>query len=119
MMAEHCSRKDSRVLFVTGNYNIRTCPANEWDISVRSNFNVADMRHGRNLNTIEKLMKQSIVRLAKLRKCEVISVVLYTGPMVSRKHNLDSGMLSSIYLNLLLANVLCTVIKMFECHMCC
>ncbi len=64
-------------------------------------------------------MKRDIVRLAELRQREVISVVLYTGPMVSRKHNLDSGMLSSISLNLLLATVLCTVIKMFECHVCC
>ena len=83
MAAEHCNRGGCHDFFVTGNYNIRTCPANEWAITVCGDYTHADMRHGRMLQSLEKMMKQDIVLLAKLTKCEVIAVVLYTGPMVS------------------------------------
>ncbi len=83
MEAEHCSRGGSQVYFVTGNYNIRTFPANEWAITVCGDITHADKRHSRRLENIEEYMKKEIVLLGKLTRCEVIAVVLYTGPMVS------------------------------------
>ena len=83
MEAEHCSKGGSQEYFVSGNYNIRTCPKNEWMISVGGDFANADTRHNRRLSTIEELMQKEIVDVAKLTRCEVIAIVLYTGPMVS------------------------------------
>ena len=85
MEAEHCRRAGSQVYFVTGNYNIRTCPAIEWAITVCGDLTHADMRHERRLKKIEESMKTEIVLTSGLIRCEVIAVVLYTGPMVSRK----------------------------------
>ena len=117
MEAEHCNLGGFDHLF----RNNTTWPAKEWAITVRDDHSQAHVGSSgsRQLRKIEDLMKEDVVSRAGLTRPEVIAVVLYTGPMVSRKHNLDSGMLSSIYLNLLLANVLCTVIKMFECHVFC
>ena len=83
MQAEHCSRGGHHDYFETGNYGIKTCPADEWAITVGGNFALADVRHERRLETVEELMKRKIVDEAKLEKCEVIAVILYTGPMVS------------------------------------
>ncbi len=83
MESEHCMKGGSQVEFVTGNYMISTCPANEWAIAVRGDHTHADLRHGRTLQSIETLMKLDIVRSALLTRCEVIAVVLYTGPMVN------------------------------------
>ena len=80
---EHCSKGDSKVRFVTGNYNINTFPANEWAITVRHDLTGADLQHERRLVTIEENMKKEVVTIATLIRCEVIAVVLYTGPMVS------------------------------------
>ena len=83
MEAEHCSMGGHRIYFVTGNYNIRTCPADEWAITAGGDYTHADLRHERRLVTIDELMKQDIVVVAQLTRFEVIAVVLYTGPMVS------------------------------------
>lgn len=83
MEAEHCSKGDSKIHFVTGNYNIKTCPLNEWTITVHHDVTGADLRHDRRLVKIEENMKMEIVATAQLRRVEVIAVVLYTGPMVS------------------------------------
>jgi hypothetical protein len=83
MEAEHCSRGGSHVRFVTGNYHINTFPAQEWAITVHFDLSDADVRHNRRLATIAEHMENDIVKLARLVKCEVIAVVLYTGPMVS------------------------------------
>ena len=83
MEVEHCSKSDSNIRFVTGNYHVDTSPANEWAITVLHRLSDADLRHGRRLLTIEENMKKEIVAIAKLIRCEVIAVVLYTGPMVS------------------------------------
>ena len=90
MAAEHCSRGGCQDYFVTGNYSIRTCPANEWAITVGGDYTHADMQHGRRLQPIEALMDQEVVRSAKLARCEVIAVVLYTGPMVRKTDFLES-----------------------------
>ncbi len=83
MAAEHCSRGGCQLYFVTGNYKIRTNPAKEWAITVCGDITHADMRHGRRLEKIEESMKKEVVLLGKLTRCEVIALVLYTGPMVS------------------------------------
>ncbi len=83
MEAEHCSRGGPHVYFVTGNYKIRTCPADEWAITLQCDASKADMRHGRRLTDIATLMEVEVVKLAKLAQVEVIAIVLYTGPMVS------------------------------------
>ena len=84
MKAEHCG-KDGKNEFETSNYTIRTCPKNEWDITVNDKFSLADMRHARQLEKIGELMKKEIAISAGLKRCEVIAVALYTGPMVSCK----------------------------------
>ncbi len=83
MEVEHCSKGDSKIRFVTGNYHIKTFPANEWAITVLHDLTGADLQHGRRLVTIEENMKKEVVAVAGLRRCEVIGIVLYTGPMVS------------------------------------
>ncbi len=82
MEAEHCSM----VPFVTGKKNRMTSPAKEWGITVRGDYTSVcwDSNKNRELHTIEKLLKKDVVKQAKLARHEVIAVVLYTGPMVSR-----------------------------------
>ncbi len=61
-----------------------TCPAHEWAITVRGDRTYVDPSSAkRQLQEIEELMKKDVVKEANLTKCEVIAVVLYTGPMVS------------------------------------
>jgi hypothetical protein len=88
MEAEHCSSGDSKIPFETKNYHINTFPAKEWAITVRHDLTGADMKHGRKLVPIEEKMNEQIVGIAKLQRSEVIAVVLYTGPMVSRTDSL-------------------------------
>ena len=82
MQAEHCDSKDSLMEFTTLNYGITTCPSNEWKVTLTCDESLADMRHGRRLPDIEQLMQSKYVQEAKLEKCEVVSLVLYSGPMV-------------------------------------
>jgi hypothetical protein len=51
---------------------------------VGGDFAIADTGHDRVLSPIDELMRQKIVEVAELDRCEVIAIVLYTGPMVSR-----------------------------------
>ncbi len=81
MEAEHCDRKNSKTLFTTRNYNISTCPYNEWNIVVNGNHAIADMRSDRKVPDIDTLCKHEQAQAAKLIREEVIVLVLYTGPM--------------------------------------
>ena len=83
MENEHCSSHDSDVPFTTNNYNITTTPKREWLIVVDSGESLADMRHGRRLQSVEDLMRLPDVRECGLSRSEVRAIVLYTGPMVS------------------------------------
>jgi hypothetical protein len=87
MEEEHCNRGGARVSFDIGK-NRRTWPAKEWAITVRGEHAIADLSRSRKLQQIEDLMKHDVVEQAKLTRCEVIAVVLYTGPMV-RPSELD------------------------------
>ena len=62
----------------------KTWPANEWAITVGGNHNAPGSDcSSRKLQAIENLMQTEVVVRAGLHRCEVIAIVLYTGPMVS------------------------------------
>ncbi len=84
MKSEHCNREDSFLFFETSNYGIKTCPANEWKITTERDEKLADMKHDRKLPDIQELLQRDIVKIASLTEAEVVAIVLYTGPMVSR-----------------------------------
>ena len=100
MRAEHCSRKDSREIFETSNYKIKTCPMEEWNLVVgeASHHFVGNkgsesmlakatregkMGNERRIPQLEDLKSLDLVKTSALREEEVLAVVLYTGPMVS------------------------------------
>ena len=87
MQREHCDSKDSQKEFKTGNYNITTFPKREWLFAVDGILKGVDMRHERVVRDVDQLLEEhnNLVSSddAKLRRTEVIAVVLYTGPMVS------------------------------------
>ncbi len=84
MASEHCERADSFVPFHTSNYEITTTPANEWRITTNRDESLADMGHDRRLPNTEELWRSDVARKAGLLLAEVVAIVLYTGPMVSR-----------------------------------
>ena len=83
MCAEHTTLGGSTFTFTTGNYNIRTQPKQEWLIVVGdesgAKVECPDMSHGRQIKSIDELMKKPLARKAKLTEEEMIAVVLYTG----------------------------------------
>jgi hypothetical protein len=84
MEAEHCHTPDSKKMFLTRNYGIRTCPDNEWCIVVNNDTNLADMRGDRRIPDIHDLLQLEQARGAHMTKEEMIAVVLYTGPMYEK-----------------------------------
>ena len=87
MEMEHCTGKGYLEYFVTNNYKIRTCPFDEWQLTVLHDLSKATLpeatAHSRRFVPIADLMKVDLAIQAKLTRPEVIAVVLYTGPMVS------------------------------------
>jgi hypothetical protein len=87
MEMEHCTDKGCREYFVTNNYKIRTCPSDEWRITVLHDLSTATSpeatAHNRRFVPIAELMQVDVAIQAQLTRPEVIAVVLYTGPMVS------------------------------------
>ena len=87
MEKEHCNSKDSLKEFKTGNYNITTWPMREWLFAVNRLLEGVDMGHGRVVRDVDQLLEEHNKLVssedAKLKRPEVIAVVLYTGPMVS------------------------------------
>jgi hypothetical protein len=82
MQNEHCVKDGCDVEFTTGNYKITTSPKAEWSVVVNRAFATADMSHNRRIPDIDALAQSELCHGARLEKYEVISVVLYTGPMV-------------------------------------
>ncbi len=85
MEAEHCNTPGSQIMFETGNVKRTTWPANEWAITVLGEYKLSGpgcVGPSRKLQSIDQLMMKDVVLEAKLQRCEVIAVVLYTGPMV-------------------------------------
>ncbi len=70
--------------FTVGNKARVTWPANEWAITVLSDYTHAHLGQSRKLQKVAELMQLDVVKQAVLTRHEVIAVVLYTGPMVSR-----------------------------------
>jgi hypothetical protein len=82
MRSEHCEETGCNLSFTTRNYGISTCPKKEWDIVVCGTAPRPEhMMHGRVLPNIEQKMISDVAIKARLRREEVIAVVLYTGPM--------------------------------------
>ena len=93
MQSEHTRNSDT---FTTRNYNITTCPADEWAYVLGEKTPTdGHMAHGRNIKSIDSLMRMELTQTAGLSRTEVMSIVLYTGPMyqlyntVLRKYPLD------------------------------
>jgi hypothetical protein len=82
MEAEHCHTDESMTPFKTRNYGIQTCSHNEWQIVVQNVKTDVDMRSGRTIPDLAKVLELRVVKDANLCRAEVIAVVLYTGPMV-------------------------------------
>jgi hypothetical protein len=98
MEAEHCLRANSQRKFTTGNYNVTTTPATEWEFVVKPKDGVAyphtpknkvqwpkkmewKGRSGREAEGVEVFMQRKQVTRARLLLVEVIALRLYTGPM--------------------------------------
>jgi hypothetical protein len=98
MQAEHCLRGNSKTKFTTGNYNVTTTPATEWEFVVEPKDGVAyphtpkdkaqwpkgmewKGRSGREAEDMAVIMQRKQVTLAGLLNMEVIALRLYTGPM--------------------------------------
>jgi hypothetical protein len=91
MEREHCSSKDSLKEFKTGNYSITTFPKREWLFAVKREMEGVDMGHERVVRDVDRLLEEHNKLVssedARLKRPEVIAVVLYTGPMVSQETN--------------------------------
>ena len=86
MEAEHCTRGGSEEKFNTLNYTeIESWPKQEWDIVMKKiPCPERDMRFNRRIPEVSKLCELPLAKKALLQKAEVIAIVMYTGPMVSR-----------------------------------
>ena len=83
MESEHCKKAGSRKLFHAANYDIKTCPADEWGyVVLRSPVPEEQMSHNRKIPKIEDLKQLDLTIQANLKDEEIIAVVQYTGPMV-------------------------------------
>jgi hypothetical protein len=89
MEGEHCTSKDSTTTFTTGNYHITTFPLKEWKYVVKGEFDSDHMTHGRIVKDVSKLVEEHNKLIpaggAMITRHEVISAVLYTGPMVRKE----------------------------------
>jgi len=81
MQQEHCERADSRDTFRTPNYLLETSPAQEWRAVTEEEERVKACQGKRIVRSVEQLMGEEAVVRAKLRKEEIIALILYTGPM--------------------------------------
>ncbi len=82
MDAEHCCSPSGQTEFSTHNGG-KTCSYDEWQIVVNGDQSKADKKSGRRIPCIQELVDLELSKTAKLDECEVIALVLYTGPMVS------------------------------------
>jgi len=79
MKLEHIMNSDR---FTTGNYNIETCPEDEWALAADGKLpRIEHLGGGRNIRNIDELMGLEESVKAGLTRAEVIALVLYTGPM--------------------------------------
>ncbi len=84
MKGEHCAGAGSTLQFTTKNYGITTCPSKEWKIVLgKMVCPEEDMKEGRRIPDVDHLLGSAMSVEAKLLREEVVSIVLYSGPMVS------------------------------------
>lgn len=87
MRAEHCVKGGYDYCFTTSNYSITTTPRKEWlqvvgdGSRVRQAVPLSEMGHGRELKDVDRLLQLDSSVRAGLLECEVISLLMYTGPM--------------------------------------
>lgn len=81
-MAEHTSMGGAQDEFTSHNFGLRTTPAKEWAMVV-GEVECTDTANGRRMPKIGDLMALPMTREAELTRAEVISLSLYSGPMVS------------------------------------
>ena len=83
MRAEHCAKGGCNYEFTTGNYHITTTPKAEWKIIVDGEECPGDQKHhGRVMRKLEDCMQYALTKQADLIEAEVVSAIMYTGPMV-------------------------------------
>ena len=83
MRAEHCVKRGSNYIFSTGNYHITTTPKAEWEMIVDGAACPDDQKHhGRVMRKVEDCMQLALTKRAGLIQAEVVSAIMYTGPMV-------------------------------------
>jgi hypothetical protein len=86
MRIEHTVALGHDHTYITSNYNITTTPELEWGFVIDREKNpcpMHQMKHGRRIPDLLELQHLDISRRCKLTMDEIISVVLYSGPMVS------------------------------------
>jgi hypothetical protein len=87
MRAEHCFKGGHDYEFTTGNYKIKTTPEREWlqivgdENGLRAAVPDEDMKHGRVIVDVSELLKRPLAVTARLQRCEVIALSLYSGPL--------------------------------------
>eukprot|EP00960_Hanusia_phi_P065338 766061-Hanusia_phi.AAC.7 len=79
MRQEHSEREDSEERFTTPNYLLETSPAQEWRVVTEEEERVQACQGRRRVRSVEELMSEEIVVRAKLRKEEILALILYTG----------------------------------------
>jgi hypothetical protein len=87
MRQEHCERAGCDTSFTTGNYKITTTPKQEWlyiagdDTGKQVACPASQMEHGRRILSISEAKKLKLAVDAKLTDAELLTLILYTGPM--------------------------------------
>ena len=80
MRSEHTSHGDSKVEFLTLNYGLKTTPEQEWDTIINTDT-TKETKH-RVIPNYKNLLKTDTAVCAQLLECEIVAVIMYTGPMV-------------------------------------
>jgi len=87
MRQEHCERAGCDTSFTTGNYKITTTPKQEWlyiagdETGKQVTCPASQMEHGRRILPISEAKKLKLAVDAKLTDAELLTLILYTGPM--------------------------------------
>ncbi len=81
MEVEHCVYFGCHEEFeaVVNKAKLKTCPSKEWKVLLEPS---RELLRGRKRLDIQKLISHPISKAAGLKDFEIISILLYTGPMV-------------------------------------
>jgi hypothetical protein len=100
MEAEHCTKSGHNHVIETPNYKVQTCADTEWNLVIKRegktleeykemlrefpSVGLGPAHHGRRIPDLNELLQLEESKQANLIKCEVLAIVLYTGPLVGR-----------------------------------